>query len=310
MNFFAASKLKAGVEIAVDQIKSALIVKKEKTFFIKKLSDIRLPIGTIKPSFKKENILDVVAFKSGLEQIYKNINCKKVSVAVPDASVKIFIKIFSDLPKEPHEVNKLISWDISRSLNIPSEDMRVSWENMGTNIEGKHVFIVALGIETVISQYERAFKQMGIKPMMIAPAGLNQFNFYSRMVSDHGNTAYLGIFDDVVNIFVFIEGVPIFYKMVKKGMLGENSASAINDVDLLLQYYNTENPDLVIDQFYIASQIKSETQMSQILSEIGEIDFDIIEERNLIQFDKNINLKSETKPLPFYTSAIGTAQRL
>lgn len=308
MNFFPIKKHKAGIEITADKIKSALIVKKGKTFCIKNLSDIELPPGTLKPSFKKENILDIAAFKDGLVKIYKDINCKKISLALPDAVIKVFIKKFPQLPLEPREVDNMISWDISSSLNVPPEDLRVSWENMGVNSEGDHVFIVALGIEKILFQYEDVFKQAGITPKIIAPAGLSQFNFYSQIIPEQGHAAYLGLFDDAVNIFVFLDGVPVFYKTVKKGMLGEHGGSAINDIDLLLQYYHSENPDLGIDRFYIASHIKSETQMSQILNDVGDIDFDIIEERNLILFDKKIALRPETKPLPFYTSAIGTAQ--
>ncbi len=308
MSFYSIKKLKAGIEISADQIRSALIFKKGNAFTIKKLSDFELVPGIIKPSFKVENIVDIKAFKKYLEKACKGSQFNKVAVALPDTSVKVLIKKFSELPGEDHEIREMIKWDISSSLNLSSSELRVSWENMGENNDGSSVFIIALGMEEVIGQYEKAFRSIGVSPAVLSPAGLSQFNFYSRQIPEHGHVAYLAMFDDFVNIFVFFDGSPIFYKTIKKGMLGGSSDSALNDVDLLIQYYHTEHPDVDIERFYIASPIKLESQMEEVLHDFGDIDFEILEERQLIGFDKKFELHPENRPLPFYTSVIGTAQ--
>jgi len=167
-----------------------------------------------------------------------------------------------------------------------------------------------LGMENIIVQYEEVFKNIGISPVILSPAGLNQFNFYSSLLPSKGTIAYLGLFDNFLNLFVFSDSVPLFYKMIRKGYLNDDDTSAVNDVDLLIQYYNSENPDLEIENFFIASNTKSEIQIKYILQDINAAGFTIIDEKELISFDKSFKLKHNYNLLPFYTSVIGTAQGL
>jgi len=329
MKFFPIKRLKAGVEISSDKIISALIFKKGNVFSIQKLSDVKILPDTIKPSFKKENIINPEAFQDALKKTFYNINFKKINVALPDSSVKVLIRKFAELPKDPREINEMVQWDISSSLHLSVEELRVSWHNMGKNPDNQHVFLVALGLEKVMFQYEEAFKKIDLLPVMLSPAGLTQFNFYSKSLPEKGNVAYLGLFDDFLNIFVFSNGIPVFYKMIKKGLLtGDDGASAINDVDLLIQYYNGENPDIGIEKFFVASHIKSDMLIEHILQDVSSLasniksdmlvehmlqngnhlDFTLIDEREFIEFDKRFKLDFKNKPLPFYTTVLGAAQ--
>ncbi|MCK5164280.1 MAG: hypothetical protein KAQ72_11205 [Desulfobacula sp.] len=330
MNFFPIQRLKAGIEISSDKITSALILKKGEKISIQKLSDVKILPETIKPSFKRENIANSGTLQDCLKKICHDMNLKKISVALPDSSVKVLIRKFKELPKEQQEINEMVLWNISSSLGLPVEDLRISWDNMGKNSENNHVFLIALGLKKVMAQYEEVFKNIGVSPVVIGPAGLAQFNFYSKSLPEKGNVAYLGLFDDFLNIFVFSDSIPVFYKMIKKGLLGNDSGSAINDVDLLMQYYNSENPDLEIEKFFIASHIKSDMLMEHILQDVShldshinsdmlvehilqdgkQIDCTIIDERQLIEFDKRFKINFKNNPLPFYTTALGAAQGL
>lgn len=310
MKFFPIKRLNAGIEISSDKIRTALIFQKGDIVSIKDLYAIDLMPETIIPSFRKENIVNIELFQDSLKKIRKKINLKKINVSLPDASVKVFIRKFSELPKGIDQINEMILWDISSSLNIAAEQLRVSWKHMGKNSDYNHVFLVVLSLEKILNQYETAFKKVDFSPVMLTPSRLNQFNFYSKIIPEMGCIAYLCLFDDFLNIFVFSDNIPIFYKMIKKGLLSDNGSSAINDVDLLIQYYNSENPDLEIENFFIASHIKSDLQMEQVLQDINPIDFTIIDERKLIKFDDNFKDDNEDQPLHFYTAALGVAQGL
>ena len=330
MNFFPIRRLKAGIEISSDKIKSAVIFKKGPTFSIEALFDVKIEPGVIKPSFMKENIIDETAFQECLKESCKDIILKNINVALPDSCIKILIRKFKELPKEMQDINEMVLWNISSFLDLPVGELRASWENMGKSSDNQHVFFIAFGLDKIITQYEEAFKRIGISPVIMAPSRLNQFNFYSKVLPDKGNIAYLGMFDDFLNIFVFSDGVPVFYKLIKKGFLGNDNTSAVNDVDLLIQYYNSENPGLDIEKFFIASHIKSDLLMEHILQDIthigshiksdmlieqilldgNHIDFVIIDERQLIEFDERFKIFFKNNPLPFYSTVLGTAQGL
>lgn len=310
MIFFPVKRFNAAIEISSDFIKSAMIFKKGRNFIIKKLLNVKIPSGIVKPSFKKKNIINPDAFMNYLKESCQDLKVKRIGVALPDASVRVFIRNFTDLPGERQDQNEMVLWNISNFLNLGSEKLRVSWKNMGKNSDGSHVFLIALGLEMVMAQYENAFKKTGFLTELLAPAGLNQFNFYSKVIPEKGCVAYLSLFDEFLNIFVFSDNIPVFYKLIKKGLLSDDGSSAINDVDLLIQYYNSENPDLEIEKFYIASPIKSEDKMSRVLRDTGSIDFTIIDEKQLIDFDKNSKINFKNNGLPFYTPVLGAAQSL
>ncbi len=308
LNFFPYKRIKAGIVISSDDLRSALIYSKGKIFSIKHLSDFDMPPGTINPSFKKENILNETIFLDFLKQVGKGLKIKKVNVALPDAAAKLMIKTFRELPKEHSEIDDMVLWSVSNALELPITEVRVSWEIMGIDKDNNHVFFVSMGLKSVVAQYEKLFKKAGLDPAILAPAGLNQFNFYSSIISDKDNVAFLALFHEYINIFVFENGVPVFYKTIKKGLFSELEESAINDVDLLMQYFNSENPDFELDRLYIASPIKLDQQIEQLFSGIDPIDFTIIDEKKLIAFDKKIKIQPDIKPLSFYSAAIGAAQ--
>ena len=154
---------------------------------------------------------------------------------------------------------------------------------MGKTAENQHVFLVAMGMEEVITGYESALKAAGFFPKLLGPAGLHQFNFYCDSIPETGTVAYLALFDEYIVLFVFSGGIPIFYRMTHQGMLGPKEGSAINDLDLLIQYYRSEFADVGIEKYYIASPIKSETRVQHILQDIDPIDFTILDETEMIR---------------------------
>lgn len=307
MKFFPSNSLKTGIEISQGNIKSALLLKKKEGIFIRTLSLVNIPEETLKPSFKMENIIDEKAFHSCLKKCRKEIEFKKAGVALPDASIKVLIKEFNDLPKGAREINELILWTVSSSLHLDVDQIRVSWKSMGRNLENKHVFLIALGMDDVLAQYEKAFKRAGITAEVLAPAGLNQFDFYSAILPQKGRIAYLGLFNDFLNIFVFDGGIPIFYKLIKKGFLNKKHSSAIEDIDLLIQYFFTENPDFEIERFYIASHMKSVVQVQLILQDMGQAEFTLMDEEQFIDFETSSTANAGPMPLPFYSGAFGAA---
>jgi len=308
MKFFPGRKRRTGFEITADQVKSARIVDRSDGPAICELIDVPLLPDVIKPSFKKENIFDLNAFGLALKKCCKNTGSATAGIALPDTCIKVVVKTFPELPGDPDQTHEMIVWDITTSLNLSEDELRISWKPMGKNLAGSFVFLIAMAMEPVMVQYEAAFQQAGIRPKTISPAGLAQFDFYSQKIPEDGNVAFLGMFDEFVNLFVFLDGSPVFYKTIKKGLLSGHSGSAINDADLLIQYYNAEHPDFAIERFYIASHIKSGAQVGQVLTDIENLEFHILEEKQLIGFDKKFVSRPEHNPLHFYTSAIGAAQ--
>lgn len=305
--FSLFGKVKTGLEISADEIKAISLFKKGGKKILNNIISINIPPGAIKPSFKQENILDEKAVQDCLEKVRADINSNRASVALPDSSVKVLIQKFRDLPVEDHEIDKMVNWNVSSILKIPAEEFRISWEYMGIGADNQQILLVVLGIDRVLDQYEKIFKRAGIRPLRLIPAGLSQFNFYSHLLPESGTIAFLRLFDDVLSLFVFVDHIPVLYKTVKKGLLGDDEASAINDVDFLMQYYKSEHPDFPVDNFYISSPIKSSDKLKRILSDIQDSGVEILEEEKLIDLNKLSEKPVNKESLPFYSAVIGAA---
>ena len=332
MFLWSRQKICTGMAISGDRIRAAVVQKNGGGIFVKDLLSVTIMPDTVKPSFKNENILEPEAFHECLQQISPSVFGKNVYVALPDACIKLFVWHFTQVPEDRTDIHKMILWRAVRTYDIPGDTLRISWERMGKTAENQHVFLVAMGMEEVITGYESALKAAGFFPKLLGPASLHQFNFYCDSIPETGTVAYLALFDEYIVLFVFSGGIPIFYRMTHQGMLGSKEGSAINDLDLLIQYYRSEFADVGIEKYYIASPIKSETRVQHILQDIDPIDFTILDETEMIRVVQQEQIFSDMenpegvaftetglahrespgeKPsadrrLPFYTAALGS----
>ena len=195
MKYFKTSRLKIGVEVLAEKIILAQIEKKGKSCIVQQLSHSIVAPNILKPLFKKENILDEKAFVQCMRKSLKKVKAKLIGVSLPDACFKVFIKKFRELPTKEHEIKDMVVWSIADSLSIPVDELRISWENMGKNSENYYVFLIVLGMNTVLEQYERVIKKSGAIAVLLAPVGLNRFNFYAEKITEIGNNFYLCLFN-------------------------------------------------------------------------------------------------------------------
>lgn len=335
MGLVFKEKTCAGIEVSEDRIRAVAVVGKADGVSIQHLETVKIPKNTLTPAFKHLNVQDEGTFLARLKKACPRIRSGKIHVALPDACVKVLIHRITDLPKDARDIGRMLVWRIAAAYGIPEPELRVSWESWGKDSESRHVFLVAVGMEPVLAQYEAVFKEGGMRPVLLVPAGLARFSFYAPTLPETGVMAYLGLFDEVITLFVFSNGLPLFYRVTRKGMLRKDGGSAINDVDLLIQYYNSEFPENEIEKFFIASYIKSENLMEQVFENVRNIDFIIldetqlihflqgrqnradispdytfVDETSLIQWECPSDAKSlEDTPLPFYTTALGAAQK-
>lgn len=297
----------AGIDISSEKIRGGLVVTKSGQKTIKKLTGVNIPAGTLAPGFKKDNILDETGFQTYLKQVCWKVPAGTLHVALPDACIKLGIQTYKELPSDHDEIDKLLVWQTAAAFNLPAGQLRVVWRHLGKSVENTHVFLVAMAMEAVIARYETVFSTAGIHPASLVPAGLARFNFYAPPLPRTGCAAFLALFDEFIQLFVFFQGLPLFYRMISKGMLDPESTSAINDVDLLLQYYAGEFPGHPIDKLYVVSQITDRPTMPRILQNLDIAEFTILDETRLIHWDDSLNISADRHPLTRYSAVLGAA---
>ncbi len=306
---FPTSHLTTGLEISSERITAVKVAKHRNKYSVESTSGVKIPTDSFKVSFKHLNILDSALFSNHLKKTnLKKI--KKANIALPDGCCKVFIRRYNELPDSDDTINDLITWDMANQLNIENlSELRCGWEHKGSTSEQEHLFIVVVMLEKVIEQYETLFSDLGISINTILPAGLCQYNFYSPEFSEMEDFAFLCLFDESISIYVFVKGIPVFYKTLRKGLIGANSPSAMNDLDLFLQYYHGEIPDLQLDRIVVASPIEPDYETTEFLVESFSAEVcHYIDERKLMNFSTLRGVDENVGSLSFFSAALGAAK--
>lgn len=310
MFFTTGNNVFTGLEVSNDRLIAAQVRLTRKKYIVEKTCGVKIPTAALKPSFKHLNIVDPDVFTDCLTRSKLKKDYKRLKLALPDSCCKIFIRQYNELPDSNDTIDELIAWDMANQLKIDDlSELRCSWEYKGRLSDHGHVFLVVVMLEKVIAQFETLFEECGFKIDTILPTGIGQYNFYAPNLSSKDGVAFLGLFDESIFIFVFVQGIPLFYKTLRKGLIGANSPSAMNDLDLLLQYYYSELPDLALDRIVVASPIEPDQDVTQLLLESFSADRCLYaDERKLMDFSNLKHIDVEISSLSLFSAALGAAR--
>lgn len=295
MNFFGNAMTRTGLDIARTTVRAAVISSRKAGknimgrednphagLTLNRAVEVPLPDETLQPSFKNLNIIDSDHFRNTVKQALGKCGKGgggKVGVSLPGETAVILIRRFADLPGPDNEKEGMLRWDVSRTLNLPMEDIRISWELMGKDGNGQFVLMIVVVREAVLCQYEKELRKAGVTPLLLSPAPIVLFNFYAETVPNDGRVAFLSLFDPYVTLMVFEEGMPCFYKNMRKGYSGSSSPvtkgesdedCCINDVDMLMEYYRSEWSEFEMERIIIVPREQSGCYQKKMFLELGE----------------------------------------
>ena len=257
--FLGQPKEKLGVEISATHLRLALFSQKEGKPYCIDQHEVSLPENLIKPGFNRINILDSDRLQTVLRDGKKKMDIRgcKVGVAIPPESTKYIVKSFPTLPEGDLEIAEMIRWSLGRSLKFDPASLEIRWAVFPKHEGGSTVLLIGLMSKSVVEEYRGLFERVGWVSDPLISSDIAFFNFYSHAISDDGVIAWLGIFQDTLSLLVLSRGVPQFYKNLKKRLI---SKSDLDNIDMLLQYYMEEHPDLTIDRYYLSAASPSDLE--------------------------------------------------
>ncbi|MFH2066786.1 MAG: hypothetical protein ABIK15_16425 [Pseudomonadota bacterium] len=302
-------KIVTGIEISETGITAARVQKEKTGWRLLNGSYVLFPGEVLNLSYKEKNIVSEDLFRETLQKALATtsgrISC--LGVSIPNEVVKISIQKFEELPKSKSEVEKMISWEMEKTLHFPRESTKISYHIIDDRKEKDRHLLIAAGILDVIKDYEKSFINLKLMPKMIRPAGINQFNFFRPMLPAEGIIAFLGLYERFFTFFVFENSRLTFYHGIKKGF---SDLHFFQDIDMTMQHYFNINPDREIEKLYIGSQVAFHQELKDVFKNLSHMDVSIIDEGQLIKTDMNLDDPRERIRLSSLSSAIGAAQSL
>jgi type IV pilus assembly protein PilM len=126
-----------------------------------------LRLGVLTPGLKTPAMSDRAAVSTAIQQALEPIaqRTRKVTVIVPDASVRVLLLDFDTLPPKEAEVLPILRFRLRKLVHFDADEAAVSWQVL-PRVPGEallHV-VVAVMPSAVRTEYEDAVREAGYEP--------------------------------------------------------------------------------------------------------------------------------------------------
>jgi type IV pilus assembly protein PilM len=128
--------------------------------------------GSVVPDLVEGNLRQADAVRAGIEAALGAVagRGKDVIAVVPDAAVRVMLVDFDTLPSDQEEALGVVRFRLKKSLPFDVDKAKVSFHAQKVNDEVK--VVAAVGLASVIEDYEAAFRDAGFSPGVVLPSTL------------------------------------------------------------------------------------------------------------------------------------------
>lgn len=128
--------------------------------------------GSVVPDLVENNLRQRDAVQAGIEAVLRDVagRSKDVIAIVPDAVVRVMLLEFDTLPSDDEEALGVVRFRLKKSLPFDVDKAKVSYHAQKVNDEVK--VVAAVGLASVIEDYEAAFRNAGFNPGVVLPSML------------------------------------------------------------------------------------------------------------------------------------------
>jgi type IV pilus assembly protein PilM len=128
--------------------------------------------GTVVPDLMESNLRDGSGIRQAIEAALGAVGGKSrdVIAILPDTSVRVVLLDFETLPARREEAEAVVRFRLKKSLPFDPDGARISYHAQSTKKGVRAVAAVVLN--TVLQEYESAFRDAGYSPGMVMPSML------------------------------------------------------------------------------------------------------------------------------------------
>jgi type IV pilus assembly protein PilM len=140
-----------------------------KTFDVEAASVRDLAPGVIEPAAGKPNVLRPEEFEAAVQDVLGAIRLPRrpdAALILPDASSRLTVLDFDELPGDATERLRLIRWRLKKTVPFDIETARISYQ-VSPSLKGVSA-MVAVTPADVVRQYEMPFERAGLWPGFVS----------------------------------------------------------------------------------------------------------------------------------------------
>jgi type IV pilus assembly protein PilM len=164
------AKPKLACEIAADRVLAGRLT--DDGSGLEACAARELAPGSLVPDLVENNLRQREAVRAGIESALSSVagRSKDVIAIVPDAAVRVMLVEFDTLPSDQEEALGVVRFRLKKSLPFDVEKAKVSFHAHKINDEVR--VVAAVGLSSVIEDYESAFREAGFSPGVVLPSML------------------------------------------------------------------------------------------------------------------------------------------
>lgn len=166
----SGTKPKLACEIAPDRILAGRISDNHE--MVEMCATHELAPGSVVPDLVESNLRDRDSVHHSIQETLSGIagRTRDIIAVLPDAAVRVVLLDFDSLPTDRTEAESVVRFRLKKSLPFDLDKAKVSYHAQSSSNAVRVVAAVALN--SVIEDYEVAFREAGYSPGIVLPSML------------------------------------------------------------------------------------------------------------------------------------------
>ncbi len=262
-------------EIATDGVVAARAAEGDRTFEM--LVGRELGEGVVAPDLTEHNVLQPEVLARTIGEVLNGAGGKgkDVIAVLPDAACRVVLLDFDQLPPKPDEADGVVRFRLKKSLPFDVERARVSYQVLPSD-DGVRV-VAAVGLATVLDEYEQAFRDAGYAPGVVMPSMLAMLSAVEAaqptlIVKVDAHTTSVAILQhDKLMLFRTVEN--------NKGKPLDGEALADEVYPSVVFFQDTYHTN--IERIYVSGLANASEAITALTSQTGIEARDLVDEKRL-----------------------------
>jgi type IV pilus assembly protein PilM len=166
----------AVIEIAPQHVSGAVLEMRGDKAFITSQVIEPLPEGALVPSLTAQNVRDQPTVSAAVGRVVERLERpRRVGLLVPDASAKVSLLRFEQVPSRAQELDEIVRWQVRKTAPFPLDGAQVGCVPGRRTGEGQE-FIVTLARREILAEYEGLCESGGAHAGIVDIATFNVIN--------------------------------------------------------------------------------------------------------------------------------------
>lgn len=208
--------------------------------------------------------------EAGLAELLRRLKSETgrwdtATLLLPDSWFRMNLIELPSLPDRPQEAMHAVRWSLKRTLPIPPDTLRMSWEVLARSATGVRLLAVS-AVEVTLAAIERVFRAAGIEVAVIEPVGLNIWNaITAREASTAADRIFVYLRDQDFTTAVFRGSEPLFIR--SRNLSGERSVQ--QEIRLSATYLRDTLANLGVERCWVAGDGAADEARAALSAEFG-----------------------------------------